>query len=466
MFKKIYLSATLAALLSLPLYASAATDADLQVIREQIQQLRQSYEQRIAQLEQRLQQAESTGKRAEAVAEQAQTTVQQTVTSPTAASSSNGGEGTFNPAMSLILSGTYGSLQQDPAVPATGFAMSPNMGHEQGFNLGESELGIAANIDTNYRGVATLALDPAGGISVENAYVQTSALGNGINLKFGRYFSGLGYLNEQHAHAWDFVDQPLVYAALWGNQLGEDGLQAKWLAPTDMFIELGAELGRGRGFPGSDRVKNGAGSGVLFAHIADDIGIEHSWRAGVSLHQTRADNRISDGVPDLLGTAGGVSNSFSGDSQTAGLDFVWKYSPNGNMRDRYVKVQGEYFRRKENGLLTYDLATANIADSYSVTQSGWYLQSVYQFMPHWRAGLRYDRLDSGIAAIGVLNAGNVIGNYAFNPTRTSLMLDYSPSEFSRIRLQLARDNSRQGLPDTQMFVQYIMSLGAHGAHQY
>jgi hypothetical protein len=46
------------------------------------------------------------------------------------------------------------------------------------------------------------------------------------------------------------------------------------------------------------------------------------------------------------------------------------------------------------------------------------------------------------------------------------MADYNPSEFSRIRLQLARDNSRQGLPDNQIFVQYIMSLGAHGAHQY
>ena len=46
------------------------------------------------------------------------------------------------------------------------------------------------------------------------------------------------------------------------------------------------------------------------------------------------------------------------------------------------------------------------------------------------------------------------------------MLDYSPSEFSRLRLQLAHDNSRQGLPDKQLFVQYIMSLGAHGAHQY
>ena len=378
-----------------------------------------------------------------------------------------GSENAFNPAFSLILSGTYGNLQRDPALPATGFAMNPNPGHAQGFNLGESEMGISANIDPEYRGVATLALSPVGGISVENAFVQTTSLGDGLNLKFGRFFSGLGYLNEQHAHAWDFVDQPLVYATLWNNQLGEDGVQLKWLAPTDMFVEVGGEVGKGRSFPGTDTAKNGSGAGVLFAHVGDDIGIEQSWRIGASLHQTRTVDRISTAVPDLLNTAGGVSNSFSGDSHTAGLDLIWKYAPNGNIRERYLKVQGEYFRRKESGDLTYNTTVGGAnTSSYSVTQSGWYVQSVYQFMPRWRSGLRYDRLDPGVVQVGALNAGNLISNYGYNPSRTTLMLDYSPSEFSCFRLQLANDRSRQGLADNQIFVQYIMSLGAHGAHQY
>lgn len=445
-----------------PLSACAATDEDLRAIREQIQQLKQSYEQRITQLEQRLQQAEASSKNAENAAAQAEAAAQQA--SRPATSSENG----FNPAVSLILSGTYGQLKQDPAIPATGFAMSANnTGYTQGMSLKESELGISANIDPQFRGVGTFSLDPAGGISVENGFVQSSVLGNGINLKMGRFFSGLGYLNEQHAHAWDFADQPLVYRVLWDNQNGEDGLQLKWLAPTDMFVEVGGEIGRGRGFPGTDRQnKNGAGAGVLFAHIGDDIGIEHSWRAGLSLHETKRVNAVSAGVPDLLNTVGGVSNSFNGDSRTTGLDFVWKYSPNGNTRERYLKLQGEYFRRKESGLLTYDTAGANLTDSFSVTSSGWYLQSVYQFMPTWRTGLRYDQLDPGVASVGALNAGNVISNYAFNPSRLTWMADYNPSEFSRLRLQLAHDNSRQGLPDNQLFLQYIMSLGAHGAHQY
>lgn len=383
---------------------------------------------------------------------------------PLFANNTGNPDNTFNPAFSLILSGTYAALPHSPAAPATGFSMNPNLRNEQGFNIGESEMGISANIDPQFRGAATLALDPAGGVSVENAFVQTTALGDGLNLKFGRFFSGLGYLNEVHAHAWDFVDQPLVYATLWGNQLSEDGVQFKWLAPTDTFIELGGEIGKGRSFPGTDTPRNGVGGRTLFVHVGDDIGIEHSWRAGASMHLTTRVDATSTDVPDLRG--GLVTTSFSGDSQTYGMDWVWKYSPNGNARERYWKVQSEYFLRKEMGELTYDTLATPVTDTFAVTQSGFYVQSVYQFMPSWRVGARYDHLDSGIAKVGALNARNVISDYTFKPTRTALMLDYSPSEFSRVRMQLARDDSIATIRDYQFLLQYVMSLGAHGAHNY
>ena len=431
MFKnKLLFKAPLLLALAAPACAYAAVEDELRSMREQIQQL-----------EKRQQQAESTAQ-------------------PAARSSA--GEGAFNPAISLILSGIYGSYSHDPEVAITGFAMSPNdHGYSRSFNLGESELGISANIDPQFRGVATFALEAGGGLGVENAYVQSSAMGNGFNLKMGRFFSGLGYLNEQHAHAWDFVDQPLVYRTFWDNQLGEDGLQLKWLAPADTFIELGAELGRGRGHPGTDRQdNNGAGATAVYAHLGDDIGASHSWRAGVSVYQTK---RV-----DAAAEAFGVSNSFSGDSRTTGLDFVWKYAPSGNTSVTNFKLQGEYFQRRENGMLTFDTENvgAGIAtDSYSVIQSGWYLQGVYQFIPRWRSGLRYDQLNSGNADVGAL-LSNVPASYHHTPTRTTLMFDYSPSEFSRLRLQLAQDNSREGLSDNLLFMQYVMSLGAHGGHRF
>ena len=112
-----------------------------------------------------------------------------------------------------------------------------------------------------------------------------------------------------------------------------------------------------------------------------------------------------------------------------------------------------------------------MSDAYRSRQSGWYVQGVYQFMPKWRAGYRYDRLNAGTTSIGLVNSGALAaGDFpilsGYNPTRSAFMVDWSPSEFSRVRLQLARDYSRMGQPDNQVFVQYILSLGAHGAHKF
>ena len=129
------------------------------------------------------------------------------------------------------------------------------------------------------------------------------------------------------------------------------------------------------------------------------------------------------------------------------------------------------FRRSESGQLTYSDAAqavpqfgASFSDAYSSRQSGWYLQGVYQFMPHWRVGLRTERLHPGTPGYGI-NAG-LVGVDAGNPTRHTAMVDWSPSEFSRWRLQIAQDRARPGPADLQWLVQYQMSLGAHGAHSY
>jgi hypothetical protein len=46
------------------------------------------------------------------------------------------------------------------------------------------------------------------------------------------------------------------------------------------------------------------------------------------------------------------------------------------------------------------------------------------------------------------------------------VVDWSPSEFSHVRLQFAQDKSRAGITDDQVVLQYIHSLGAHGAHKF
>jgi len=306
-------------------------------------------------------------------------------------------------------------------------------------------------------------------IGIEEAYFRTTSLPSGFSVKGGRFFSGIGYLNEVHGHAWDFADQPLVYQAFMGNQLAQDGVQVKWLAPTNLFVEIGAESGNGQAFPGTRRNRNGLNGTALFAHVGGDLGDSASWRAGASWLESHAEDRGFDDV-DEFGVP--VLDSFTGKSRTWALDAVLKWAPTGNSAYQQLKVQAEYMSRREDGELTFDATGLGLTDAFRSEQSGWYLQSVFQFRPRWRVGLRYDSLDSGTPRIalvddGVLPPGAFPSLLAANPERTSFMFDWSPSEFSRLRAQYSWDEARaDGERDRQLRLQYLYGIGAHGAHKY
>ena len=463
--------------LGLPTGARADTSSDVAALRAQMDAMRAAYEARLQALEQRVQRAEAAiapvavaaSPPAAHVAAAAPAMPDAAVAaSPPSApiiAAATGGANAFNPAMSLILSGLYTRTSRNPADYAiSGFQLPPGAGigpGTRGFSLAESELGFAASIDPWLRGAANIALHPDDKVSVEEAYVQTTSLGNGFTFKGGRFFSNVGYLNQQHAHTWDFVDNPLAYQALLGTQYGDDGVQLTWLAPLDRYVELGAELGRGRSYPGSDSSRNGAGMTSLTAHTGDDIGVSSSWRAGISMLNAKASDQ---GLLATNSSGNAVLDAFNGSTRVWIADALWKWAPNGNATRTSFKLQGEYLRSTRHGDLAYDVANAASVGSYRAVQSGWYVQGVYQFMPRWRVGLRTEQLDAGSPDYG-LNAAS-FANDGFRPKKNTLMLDFNPSEFSRVRLQLAQDRSREGATDKQLFVQYQMSLGAHGAHSY
>jgi hypothetical protein len=138
--------------------AALAQDADLGKIREEIKQMKGTYEQRIQGLEERLKEAEAKSGKVEPAP---------------AAMGGRGGESAFNPAVSLILQGTYANTSQDPnTFQITGFVPS---GGEVGppkrsFGLGETELALSANIDPYFRGTAVVAITPENEAEVEEAY--------------------------------------------------------------------------------------------------------------------------------------------------------------------------------------------------------------------------------------------------------------------------------------------------------
>ncbi len=227
-----------------PAAAFAASDADLKQLRDQLRELRDTYQQRIDTLEKRLAAAEARSASASTAAVEAGTTASEAIRSvaevrATADSAARrpASASAFNPAVSLIIDSKLTRFQRDPSayridgfIPSGGEIGPPR----KGFSLGESELAFSANVDHLFRGNARFALAEDGGagvVEVEEVNVETLALPSGLKMKAGRFLSGVGYLNQQHPHEWDFSDAPLAYKAFFGYRLQNDGVQLRWVAP-------------------------------------------------------------------------------------------------------------------------------------------------------------------------------------------------------------------------------------------
>lgn len=388
----------------------------------------------------------------------------------------------FNPAISLILDGRYTDIDNSElALP--GFQLGGEAGlPEHGFSTGHNELSISANVDDKFYGFMTSAIVQEGGetaFELEEAYIDTLNLDGGVTVRAGRFFSGIGYLNGIHDHAHDFADRPLVYDALFGGHLVDTGLQLRWVAPTDAYLSLGAEVTSGTEFPSGSNADGNKGL-AFFIKTGGDISESSSWQLGGSFYESEFDVREAGGHHHHGGEEeeeGADNELLNGEVDVAGIDFVYKWAPNGNRKDKNFKLQMEYFVKNEKGDAEFSEGETETAEaSYDGEQKGYYIQGVYQFMPAWRVGLRYDFLeanntisnftDGGIDEDEFLEESSI--GAEDDPTKTSIMVDYSPSHFSRIRLQYSQlDNGHEDGEDNDIItLQYIMSLGSHGAHTF
>jgi len=424
-------------------------------LRAELDALKVEYQARIKDLETRLDAAEQ--RLAQQRAPSPATLPEQSAPAPRGpgfAASAN----EYNPAIGVVLQGAARAYEKNPddyyipGVPAGGES-GPG---DEGLSLGESEFVFSASVDDWFSGRVTLSLeqeDSEFDTSLEEAFIDTLSLPANASLRFGRFYSSIGYLNDKHSHTWDFADQALPYSAFLGSQYGDDGIQFRWLAPTDLYLELGGEVFRGSNYPAAGDAHNGFGTQTLFAKLGGDVGISNSWGGGLSWLTADARNRNTGDEDDPL--------EFDGSTDIYIADFVWKWAPNGNIRDRNLKFQAEYLWRDEDG--TYLISDPGDLASIDADASGWYAQVVYQWQPLWRAGVRIDGLS--LDDPGYQFAGTPLDTPGDDPIRYSFMVDYSHSEFSRIRLQLERDESGAE-NNNQVTLQYIMSIGAHGAHEF
>jgi hypothetical protein len=433
--------------------ALAVSDQDIKALKNEIQNLKQAYESRITELENKLRDLEASKK-------------EETASIPSSMSGRKIYGNEFNPSIGVILNGQYRSFSEDESEIA-GFTF----GHEgergsEGFSVEHTELNFSANADDKFFGSVTAAIAEHEGeteVELEEAYVQTLpgiGLPNGFNVKAGRAIWTFGYLNEHHLHADDFSDRPLPYRVYLDNTYNDDGLEVTYVLPTDIYSEIGGGVFRGDDFPFGGAEGDGIGAWSAFARVGGDIGNNASWRLGGyvlsgEVKEGHSSHHEEEEVPHE-----GEEVEFIGDIDLFAADFRFTWAPTGNPREKELLLQGEYFKRYEDG--TYEIESEGVA--VDDNSSGWYVQGVYKFHQQWRAGARYSRLEAPDVPAGL--TGSALDGDGHDPVATAIMVDWTNSEFSRIRLQYNHEELSEGQDDNQFILQYTMSLGAHGAHKY
>ncbi|MDZ7752776.1 MAG: TonB-dependent receptor [Gammaproteobacteria bacterium] len=492
--KQLMTGALAAAALLAPLGAGAADDADIAELKTMIQQMKTDYERKIEALESRLEEAERTAGEAAGKADRASREV---AAKPVPSARRGGSRGAvtsgnaFNPQISVILDGNYYTDDVDgEGTELLGEAFRAGAGHghedegggenehahggaEKGFNFREAEVWLSATVDPYFDAQATLTFDDGGGGEIEEAFLETRSLPGGLKVKAGKFFSDFGYMNRQHPHEWDFVDQNLAHQNLFGFNLADTGVQLTWLPELPVYTLFGVEAFQGeqerfgafvededeRDELALDDEDDGPRLFIGFVKVAPDLGFNHALQLGASVaHATQS---------QLIGEIEEEEAGFDGDETLWGLDLVYKYdSPRSYGAGDFV-LQGEYlFDTKDMKITAFEDDPTLVGGTRKFKTDGWYLQGWYGFAPRWQAGLRYDALGSTNKVTGTGGGEN------FDESdRWTAALTYRPSEFSMLRLQAATADIVTGEDGTSedfdyVYLQYILSLGSHGAHKF
>ncbi len=341
---------------------------------------------------------------------------------------------------------------------------------KNGFNFNYAELSLYSVVDPYFDLFGVFHLHQER-FEIEEAYITTRRLPLGFKVKAGKFLSSFGRMNEQHAHYWDFANAPLIYRAFWGGEdLNETGMRLTWLAPTSFYLMFGGEVLAGesetsfgaKGFQdasGTHKIEDSNAPNLYVGYVKASLEAKKLvalFGGSIGHGKTRKNEGVDQSLaenPQGFGEYGNTS--------LFGGDLTLKYLLGSY---RYLSLQTEYLYRTMAGD-RYD-NTGGIR-SLDKKQSGLYSQLVYRMSQCWRAGLRYDLLRKNM-----ITTGGMLANLPENRPRYTAMLEYNPTEFSRIRLQYSHD--RSGYLDegasqkvnNELILQFNITIGAHGAHPF
>ncbi|MDQ6654333.1 MAG: hypothetical protein M3Y80_00780, partial [Verrucomicrobiota bacterium] len=339
---------------------------------------------------------------------------------------------------------------------------------QRGFNARNAEIALDGAVDPYFEGFANIVLkldsDNQTEIELEEAFLQTTSLPFGLQVKAGQFFAAFGRINPTHPHTWDFADAPLVN----GRLLGPDGLrgvgaQVAWTVPVPWYSQLILAAQNGRGGTGYS-FRNPGENGLFYGRLTTDRelrGLQDfvwvpRWENSFNPTETQT---VLGGISGAFGSNETGANSRT---QIYGADLLYKWkSARAEGGFPFVKWQTEaMYRRFEAG--------RGIDQTFPIAETfhdwGMYSQVVWGFKKGWVAGLRGDYLHMTDSAF-------TDDDTRQTRSRISANITWFPTEFSKLRLQYNHDFLEQneflaGRDVDSVFLQFEFILGAHGAHKF
>lgn len=386
-----------------------------------------------------------------------------------------------------VLFGLGSSTADDEALEALqGGAHDPK---RRGFTLQQAELSLAGAVDPYFFGEAHIVLTDEV-VELEEAFLVTQTLPYGLEFEAGYFLTEFGRINPTHAHAWDWVDQPIINTRLFGGDgMRGAGFRLGWLAPLPWFSELhfGMQNATGHTMPSF------RGEGLGHGHGHDEEEGEHHFEEGIGgrpivdretrslgdlVYLARWANSwdVSDEVSLLLGASslyGPNNTGHDGETWIYGGDLTVKWRAASHSRGfPFVTWQTEVMRREfgadaffddDDPMEVIDIPAGEISDW------GLYTQLLYGFSPGWSAGVRYEYATGDG---GSFEEGEAISHnddpFRDERHRLSPLLVWEPTEFSRLRLQYNYDWA-QHLDEGDahsVWLVFEVLFGSHAAHKY
>jgi len=327
--------------------------------------------------------------------------------------------------------------------------------------LGHSDVLIRGPLGDAFSAEASIAFHTEDGDlehHVENAWIQTGTLPAGLQARAGRFASQIGYLNEQHPHADDFVERPLLYRGFLGGHWYDDGARLNWTAPTPFYLQFGVEAFSGKQLIEDAETASSLGARTLTMKTGADINDNNSWQFGVSYLNNRRQAEVHDHEHDEddHGHDHAHGAEFSGKHLWM-TDLVYKWAPDGNPKNQQLRF-----------MLEHAQVSGIHPESGSLKHAGTSLGAVWRFHPSWEVGARTDwlKVNKPEEHEGEIEFGNA------RLREHALMLAYKPNHYQTYRLQVSQQKASgdsdvfKHPADTSVQFQVVFGFGAHGAHSF